>query len=74
MFFELPILTGDRDFAHECCIEDAALRLRLVENAKCLQRQETTWDQIATRFVEVLESVVVQRQANKGVTRDPKSA
>ena len=55
-------------------IEDVALRLRLVENAKCLRRQETTWDEIATRFVEVLESVVVQRQVNEGVTRDLKCA
>ena len=94
MQFDLPILTSDRDFAHERCqdaalyfdpldagsvamsmaqvIEDAALRFRLVENAKRLREQEPTWDQIATRFVEVLESVVVPRQANKGVTRDLK--
>jgi len=39
-------------------IEDVALRLRLVENAKCLRGQEPTWDQIATRFAEALESVV----------------
>ena len=96
MFFNLPILTSDRDFAHERCqdaaiyfdpldadsvarsmaqvIEDAALRLRLVENAKRLRWQEPTWDQVAARFVEVLESLVVQRQANKGVTRDLKRA
>jgi len=94
MQFDLPILTSDRDFAHERCqdaalyfdpldagsvamsmaqvIEDAALRFRLVENAKRLREQEPTWDQIATRFVEVLESVVVPRPTNKGVTRDLK--
>jgi ubiquinone/menaquinone biosynthesis C-methylase UbiE len=36
-------------------IDDAALRVRLVENAKRLRGQEPTWDEIASRFVDVLE-------------------
>src|SRR5437879_7484193 len=36
-------------------IEDPALRVRLVENAKRLRGQEPTWNEIAGRFVDVLE-------------------
>jgi len=79
MFFKLPVLTGDRDFAHERC-QDAAiyfdpldadsvgkamarmmegeeLRQRLVENGRRILAQAPTWDDIAGRFVKVLEHV-----------------
>jgi len=36
-------------------MEDAELRKRLVENGRRILRQAPTWDEIAARFVEVLE-------------------
>lgn len=77
MYFGLPILTSDRDFAHHLCgdaaiyfdpldadsvarsmasvMEDGDLRQRLVTNGRRLLAQAPTWDEIAARFVEVLE-------------------
>jgi glycosyltransferase involved in cell wall biosynthesis/SAM-dependent methyltransferase len=77
MYFGLPILTSDRDFAHNLCqnaaiyfdpldadsvaramarvMEDSELRQRLVENGRRILAQSPTWDEIAARFVEVLE-------------------
>ena len=77
MHFGLPILTSDRDFAHNLCrnaaiyfdpldadgvaramarvMEDADLRERLVHNGLRILAQSPTWDEVATRFVEVLE-------------------
>ena len=77
MQFGLPILTSDRDFAHERCrnaavyfdpldaasvaramatvMEDFALRQMLTENGRRILAQAPTWDEIAARFVEVLE-------------------
>jgi glycosyltransferase involved in cell wall biosynthesis/ubiquinone/menaquinone biosynthesis C-methylase UbiE len=77
MYFGLPILTSDRDFAHHLCrdaatyfdpldadsvaramarvMEDADLRQGLVENGQRLLAQAPTWQEIATRFVDVLE-------------------
>jgi glycosyltransferase involved in cell wall biosynthesis len=79
MYFGLPILTSDRDFAHDRCqdaalyfdpldadsvartmariMEDEALRSRLVERGRQILQQMPTWDQIAARFVQVLEAV-----------------
>ena len=79
MFFDLPILTSDRDFAHERCqdaalyfdpldadsvakamgrmMEEEELRQRLAENGRRILAQAPTWDDIAGRFVEVLERV-----------------
>jgi glycosyltransferase involved in cell wall biosynthesis len=77
MYFGLPILTSDRDFAHHLCqdaaiyfdplepdsvaramarvMEDAQLRQRLVENGRRILAQAPTWDEMAARFVDVLE-------------------
>jgi ubiquinone/menaquinone biosynthesis C-methylase UbiE len=77
LYFGLPILTSDRDFAHHLCrdaaiyfdhldadgvakamarvMEDSGLRQRLVENGRSILAQTPTWDEIASRLVEVLE-------------------
>jgi glycosyltransferase involved in cell wall biosynthesis/SAM-dependent methyltransferase len=77
LYFGLPILTSDRDFAHNLCqnaaiyfdpldaasvaramarvMDDAGLRQRLVANGRRILAQAPTWDEIAARFVEVLE-------------------
>ncbi len=77
LYFGLPILTSDRDFARQLCqnaaiyfdplnaesvagamarvMEDADLRQRLVENGQRILAKTPTWDEIAARFVEVLE-------------------
>ena len=77
MYFGLPILTSDRDFAHHLCgdaahyfdpldadsaakamaalMEDHDLRVRLVENGRRTLEHALTWDEIAARFVDVLE-------------------
>ncbi len=77
MYFGLPILTSDRDFAHHLCgdaahyfdpldadsvakamaalMEDHDLQVRLVENGRRTLEHALTWDEIAARFVEVLE-------------------
>lgn len=79
MHFGLPILTSDRDFAHERCqdaavyfdpldadsvakamarvMEDEDLRRQLVKNGKRILAKAPSWDDIASRFLEVLESV-----------------
>ncbi len=77
LYFGLPILTSDRDFARDLCqdaaiyfdpldadgvaramarvMEDAGLHQRLVRNGQRLLAQSPTWDEVADRFVEVLE-------------------
>jgi ubiquinone/menaquinone biosynthesis C-methylase UbiE len=77
MYFGLPILTSDRDFAHHLCadaatyfdpldadsvaramariIDDEELRQGLVENGRRILAQAPTWNEIAARFVDVLE-------------------
>jgi glycosyltransferase involved in cell wall biosynthesis len=88
MHFGLPILTSDRDFAHERCrdaaiyfdpldagsvaqamgqvMEDSGLRLRLVENGRRLLTQAPTWDEVAARFVEVLERTAREEPLPQG--------
>jgi glycosyltransferase involved in cell wall biosynthesis len=86
MHFGLPILTSDRDFAHDRC-QDAAvyfdplnadsvaeamasvmgsegLRRQLVGNGARIVAQTPTWDEIATRFVEVLERAAMGKPVN----------
>ena len=77
LYFGLPILTSDRDFARHLCqnaaiyfdpldadgvaramarmMEDAGLRQRLVENGLRILAKAPTWDELAGRFVDVLE-------------------
>ncbi len=77
MYFGLPILTSDRDFAHYLCqdaalffdpldadsvaramarvMEDAELRQHLVANGRSVLAEAPSWDEIAARFVQVLE-------------------
>jgi glycosyltransferase involved in cell wall biosynthesis/SAM-dependent methyltransferase len=77
LYFGLPILTSDRDFARNLCqnaaiyfdpldaesvaramarvMEEADLRQRLVESGRRILAQSPSWDEIAARFVEVLE-------------------
>jgi glycosyltransferase involved in cell wall biosynthesis len=79
MYFGLPILTSDRDFAHDRCQDaalyfdpldadsvaramarimgDETLRRRLTERGSQILQQMPTWDEIAARFVQVLEAV-----------------
>ena len=79
MYFGIPILTSDRDFARHLCqdaaiyqdpldaesvargmarlMQDAALRQSLVANGKHVLEQVPVWDEIASRFVEVLEQM-----------------
>jgi glycosyltransferase involved in cell wall biosynthesis/ubiquinone/menaquinone biosynthesis C-methylase UbiE len=44
-------------------MEDAGLRQRLVANGRRILAQAPTWDEIATRFVDVLESAALGRPA-----------
>jgi glycosyltransferase involved in cell wall biosynthesis len=83
MHFGLPILTSDRDFAHERCqgaavyfdpldaasvaqsmlrlMEDSTLRETLVANGRRILAQAPTWEEVAARFVEVLERTAAEK-------------
>jgi glycosyltransferase involved in cell wall biosynthesis len=50
-------------------MEDQELRERLVKNGRRILAQVPTWDQIAARFVEVLERVVQQGHTSARTTR-----
>ncbi|HEV2380401.1 MAG TPA: glycosyltransferase [Terriglobia bacterium] len=80
MRFDLPILTSDRDFAHEVCagaalyfdpldpesvarsmariMEDTELRDRLAAERRGIPIR--SWDEVAARFVDVLERAATE--------------
>jgi glycosyltransferase involved in cell wall biosynthesis len=69
LYFD-PLDGGSVARAMARIMEDADLRLQLVENGKRILEQIPTWDRVAARFVEVLENAVAQRQtATKRVSR-----
>ena len=94
MHFGLPILTSDRDFAHERCqdaavyfdpldadsvakamarvMEDEELRRRLVENGHRILAKAPSWDDIASRFVEMLERVAKGQLPTPEESRAPR--
>jgi len=47
-------------------LEDAGLRARLVANGRRILREEPTWDDIAARFVAVLEAAATGRSISHG--------
>ena len=87
MYFGLPILTSDRDFARNLCrnaaiyfdpldadsvaramarvMDDVDLRQRLVEKGQRVLAQSPTWDEIAARFVEVLERTARGKEGSR---------